>query len=287
MLWSSQKHMCRQNTLLQTNRRLLFAVLNYYGCIKSSLLHLAFNSQTQVQIYAISRVLCPKAAKSVVSVGGGYGKWTAYKRSGLSSLPVKQSKEICCPSFQESVSLMLVFTWTIIILVLLYCSELLLYFGLYLHSCCIITYNLNYLRFFNCLKWRNNDYISQNAMKGTKIMFAVLAWIETLLGFRPQLFGFTLSSTYPRTSLCDFKGNCTMIAKDSIWSTEQKPMQSGISCFVELNHGFANLQQKAVLCNPKLRLIFMSMIRVLKYVKKYLFPVNWSWPVVASEASSW
>lgn len=53
-------------------------------------------------------------------------------------------------------------------------------------------------------------------MKGRKIIFAVLAWIEALLGFRPQQFGVTLSSTYPRMSFCDFKGNCTVIAKDRI-----------------------------------------------------------------------
>lgn len=53
-------------------------------------------------------------------------------------------------------------------------------------------------------------------MKGRKIVFAVLAWIKTLSGFRPQLFEVTLSSSYPSTSFCDFKGNCTVIAKDRI-----------------------------------------------------------------------
>lgn len=52
-------------------------------------------------------------------------------------------------------------------------------------------------------------------MKARKV-FTLLAWIETLLGLRPQLFGVTLSSAYPTMSLCDLKGNCTMIAKDRI-----------------------------------------------------------------------
>lgn len=46
--------------------------------------------------------------------------------------------------------------------------------------------------------------------------------------------------------------------------------------YAELNHGFANLWQNAVLCNLKLRLIFMSVIRILKYVNKLIFPVIWS-----------
>lgn len=47
-------------------------------------------------------------------------------------------------------------------------------------------------------------------------MFGLLALIGTLSGFKPQLL--TLSSSYPSTGLCDFKGNFTVIAKDRIRS---------------------------------------------------------------------